>query len=369
MFKITKKISSSAPASSSKRVSPKKTPLVLENTNYFKGLSFYLLPNGIGKNRVELFKNSLVKNGAELLDENKDIDFNSNNDNFATDTKDQEFDVNIKWLIIVDENTIKSWDNLEKALARKRIFMSIKNEHSEIFQNLNSNKSFFDSSKFRFVTSLWLTECLKQKKLINTKLFELKPEIANEETSKPDNAKKSFISENVQIETNQKISQNTTDDSEKLIFKRNADKIKFLRKSSDSESEDDQAKKIKLAENDKEMSSCLSKKSAISELIHNRNSSENDSSYSDSEIDEDLFKHNTLDTKNKKWIPDSKTWTCAHSSKEQPINHNKFLTDKLEALSAIYENTRDKYRALGYQKGISALKRHPHQIQTKEVYI
>jgi hypothetical protein len=366
MFKITKKISSSSSAASSKIASPKKTPLILENANYFKGLNVYLLPNGIGKNRVELFKNSLVKNGAYILDENKDIDFKNDSDNFTTDAKDQEFDLNIKWLVIVDENTIKSWDNLEKALAKKKIFISIKNEHSDIFQNLSSNKSFFDSSKFRFVTSLWLTECLKQKKLINTKNFELKPEIPNEDTSKLVSTKKSFALEKFQPETDPEISKDA-EDNEKLIFKRNADKIKYLRKSSDSESDVDQAKKLKLTENDKEMNSCLSKKSAISELIHNRNSSDNDSSYSDSEVEVDLFKNNTLDAKSKKCIPDSKTWTCAHSSKEQPINYNKFLTDKLEALTAIYENTKDRYRALGYQKAIASLKRHPHKVQTKEV--
>jgi DNA polymerase lambda len=48
------------------------------------------------------------------------------------------------------------------------------------------------------------------------------------------------------------------------------------------------------------------------------------------------------------------------------VNHNKNLTDKLEAILSIYETTNDKFRALSYQKAIAALKRSPRQIKTKE---
>ena len=93
-----------------------------------------------------------------------------------------------------------------------------------------------------------------------------------------------------------------------------------------------------------------------------------DSSYTDESDGEDLFKKNFMELNtNKKWKPDLKTWTCAHSSKEKDINCNKFLTDKLEDILKIYETTNDKYRALSYQKAIAALKRYPRTIQTKEV--
>ncbi|KAI0209690.1 DNA polymerase lambda [Lamellibrachia satsuma] len=60
------------------------------------------------------------------------------------------------------------------------------------------------------------------------------------------------------------------------------------------------------------------------------------------------------------------SWICAQSSSQSRENYNKYITDKLEALAQTYENTNDKWRALGYQKGIIALKRHPKEIKTWE---
>ena len=90
----------------------------------------------------------------------------------------------------------------------------------------------------------------------------------------------------------------------------------------------------------------------------------NDSSSYEESGEEDIFKNSELSL-NK--ILKADTWTCAHSSKEQTINHNKLLTDKLEDILSIYETTNDKFRALSYQKAILALKRCPYQIRTKEV--
>ena len=38
-----------------------------------------------------------------------------------------------------------------------------------------------------------------------------------------------------------------------------------------------------------------------------------------------------------------------------------------QELAAIYENTKDRWRALGYQKAIAAIRRHPKPITTFEV--
>lgn len=60
------------------------------------------------------------------------------------------------------------------------------------------------------------------------------------------------------------------------------------------------------------------------------------------------------------------SWACAKASGQVQVNHNKNVTDKLEALAKIYENTNDKWRALGYSKAIAALKRCPKKITTYE---
>ncbi|ELU14231.1 hypothetical protein CAPTEDRAFT_169992 [Capitella teleta] len=60
------------------------------------------------------------------------------------------------------------------------------------------------------------------------------------------------------------------------------------------------------------------------------------------------------------------SWVCAHSSGNPRPNFNKHITDKLEALAKTYENTNDRWRALGYAKAIMTLKKHPKAIATWE---
>lgn len=113
MFRITKKISSNSE-------NPKT---VIETIEIFKDLYAYILPNGMGKNRVELFRNSLVKYGACLIDENKELELKLPCSNI--ESKD-DFDKFIKYLIVVDENTFKTWANIEKALNKKSFLSLLK---------------------------------------------------------------------------------------------------------------------------------------------------------------------------------------------------------------------------------------------------
>lgn len=104
--------------------------------------------------------------------------------------------------------------------------------------------------------------------------------------------------------------------------------------------------------------------------VHKRAKMYDSSSYDSSEAElneNDNFCDNEFKAKTNRLL-DSKSWTCAHSSKEQaPINHNAYIIKKLEEMTAIYESTRDKFRALSYQKAIMALKRHAQPLQSIEV--
>lgn len=64
---------------------------------------------------------------------------------------------------------------------------------------------------------------------------------------------------------------------------------------------------------------------------------------------------------------DNKSWTCAHSSKEASSSYNVHVIKKLEEMSSLYENTKDKFRALSYQKAIAGIKRISRPIQSREV--
>ena len=81
----------------------------------FKDFHIYILPNGMGKNRVELFKNAVCKNGGSLIDENK------------------QFDSSIELselLIIIDEFSIQTLDGLNKILSKKKFYSSLQKSSS-----------------------------------------------------------------------------------------------------------------------------------------------------------------------------------------------------------------------------------------------
>ncbi|XP_064600493.1 DNA polymerase lambda-like isoform X2 [Liolophura sinensis] len=59
-------------------------------------------------------------------------------------------------------------------------------------------------------------------------------------------------------------------------------------------------------------------------------------------------------------------WVCAQSSKTMRPNYNKHITDKLEEMVKTYQSTNDRWRALGYQKAIQAIRKHPKQISSWE---
>jgi len=119
----------------------KKSKIKSECTSdLFKNKNVFILSNGMGKNRYELFQTSLVQNGANLTDETIGFHFKSSDDSL------------VDCLIVYDETSLKDWDSVEKALSKKAFFKSLKAE-------LDING--FDN--VRIVTAQWLSECLKSK--------------------------------------------------------------------------------------------------------------------------------------------------------------------------------------------------------------
>ncbi|KAL7641764.1 UNVERIFIED_CONTAM: hypothetical protein RMT77_007638 [Armadillidium vulgare] len=59
-------------------------------------------------------------------------------------------------------------------------------------------------------------------------------------------------------------------------------------------------------------------------------------------------------------------FACAHSSDSFSTNQNEHITSELEKLSSAYESRKDTWRAVGYQKAISAIKNYPKVIETWE---
>ena len=117
--------------------------LIDDTPKFFSDIYFYVLPNGMGKIRTELFRNAVLKHGGLIIDENMSIEYNS--------TK--------KYFVIFDENTFSTWQNLEISLSKKT-FM----QNKEI-----------SNSNLKFLASKWLSECLREKLLIDIMKFEMMP--------------------------------------------------------------------------------------------------------------------------------------------------------------------------------------------------
>lgn len=337
MFRITKKPSFNSSDSFKKDCSN----LVKNNqtASFLNDLKFFLLPNGMGKSRCELFRSSILKYGGKLLDDSTQIDASeliSSKENDSATIQNLEptsFDTKTKFIFVVDENTIKTWDNFEKSMQKKKIFQSLKS-------NIENNQW----NHIRIVTSLWLTECIKQKKLIQTKSFELNVPCKREKASE-----NSTI--NAKNETSVGLKREAVELQEDLIT------------SDESDKEHEQAKKSKIDANTKLN---LKREEKTRRQQVDEESSNSSVNESDSEEDERYSQKSYFNERAHKFLS-TNAWTCAHSSKEQKVNLHKHITDKLEEMSTIYESINDKVRSLAYQKAALALKRFPNQIKTKEV--
>lgn len=98
------------------------------------------------------------------------------------------------------------------------------------------------------------------------------------------------------------------------------------------------------------------------ELLHDTHNSSDYESSEDEGSNERKVNYNSSRLK----PPQTEKWICAQSSKSPKPNMNKLITDKLEEMVKAYESTNDKWRALGYQKAIQTLRKHPKQISSWE---
>ena len=169
----------------------------------FANLYIYVLANGMGRTRTELFRNSAAKNGAILLDDSKPLPaLTSETDQSnqtglsyklrsqSSQTKlegQQTIEKSVRIVVVVDENTIKSWENFEKALAGKKFFASLKRHLEVSGEETDGDQKVEDG---RVVSSVWMSECLKLKMAVDTKKYEIRPKQAHKKDS----------SENPQVE-------------------------------------------------------------------------------------------------------------------------------------------------------------------------
>lgn len=273
---------------------------------FLASLCVYVLPSGMGKNRLELFRSALDRHGARQI---------------AEDAQTLPNDSHL--VVLFDENTLKTYANVEKAIEKKKFYSEAKKNPS--------------ICRIHFVKSIWLSECLKQKRSIEFDSYEIHDERLKA-SGESDESKQTVVT-----------------------------KKRFNSESGDNSSGEE--KKMKPQEQPKQENKRIKTTSYYDA---------NSSSYSESDDNEDNTKINGFENDylvgqlrlRSNALQHSKEWTCAHSSKEQESsNPNAHVIKKLEEMSGIYESTRDRYRALSYQKAIMAIKRLTKPIQNREVVI
>ncbi|XP_066927392.1 DNA polymerase lambda-like [Clytia hemisphaerica] len=111
----------------------------------------------------------------------------------------------------------------------------------------------------------------------------------------------------------------------------------------------------------------LKPRTSYEELLALRNRKDLDSSPDEEEERTSPSDSKKDFTKVKSELPKG-TWVCAKpsSSTNQKVNHNKHITEKLEVLQKTYENSKDKWRAMGYKKAINSIKNYSKSLSSFE---
>lgn len=194
--------------------------------------------------------------------------------------------------------------------------------------------SLAELNKVKVVKSLWLSACIKNKEYMNTKEFELTPPDATKTCPKSD-MKPDPKTPETQGETT--VNGNTenkwiTQPSMKPMQKQHPHRDTIQK------AESDESDYVPSGDEDFYDDLGIGDAAAVSPSVTNY---------------KDLPRGN---------------WICAQSSRTPHLqpNYNVHITEKLEEMANTYQSMNERWRALGYQKAIIALKKHPKLITSFE---
>ncbi|XP_013779745.2 DNA polymerase lambda-like isoform X1 [Limulus polyphemus] len=343
-----------------------------EETMFFRDVKAFIIPSGIGHKRLELFQKQLTKYGGNV----------------------EQTLTEMTTHIIVDESI--EWLKICKILKGNEIFSTL----TKVGQTVN------------VVTTLWLSNSLKEKKYLDCKDFEIRKtnpamSMTNEisSSSKQNNSYKSNTKPSARsttkyeslrwskaLDTSQRISNCNSPNKKSLnmdqaVNQLNHIKTKNLKRTSEtlilhsqaSSSNVNVLEDIDILANSNSSNTNKQFKYMDTKVVDTESLFRSDIEDGDynltgegKEMGSDVISPNIANTnKNKREtspanLSMSDKWVCARSSRQQTTNLNYDITVKLEVLAETYKNTKDQWRALGYQKAISALKNHHKKITTWE---
>lgn len=183
-------------------------------------------------------------------------------------------------------------------------------------------------SRLQLVKASWLSDCIRDQKLLNTTGYSV------------------FIPRRYREEGEQ---QQQLLGSEEI-------------RSSTEESTAEPNAKAQLGDSSQQNLDSLAQQQPSEKVYDDEDSEGEDASVTQGDLEALISGHypvklseETSDSSSTVAQPASK-WVCAQSSNSKKENHNQCITEKLEVLAKAYSVQGDKWRALGYAKAINALK-------------
>ena len=268
--------------------------------SFFANHGIFVLPSALGKARVELFRRRITENGGTSFDEF---------DSLLTST------LSIRVVVVED------------AFAYETVF--------KILKLAKKGYSLTESPReFRIVTSKWLSECLREKRVAAFDEHAIVGAPLVTSLAKNDDKEKV-------MQTKPGCSGEGSHDDDELPFK----VPKMSEPRLGAHIFEDKAKPATW--------------DASPRKIHDDTDQRGDNEQKDSDAEADASCNKSEESDIK--LPPG-NWLCSQASArtDKPSeNPNLFVIDQLQQLCQVYKTTKDQWRQLSYQKAISGVISHP----------
>jgi len=289
----------------------------------FTNHGIFVLPSGLGKARLELFRRRILEKGGQFF-EDLDALLSSRAPEGSR-------------MVVVDE-----------AFAFETIFKMLK--------LAKRGYTLKEAPKgFRLVTSKWLSECLREDRVVDYLPYAvIGAPVAVEAAS-------SAILGGVASSPLRKRA------NEGDFGTDEASPSKSIKKDTLSSSSEIACGGMRVyGDRDNHDTPRKGVKDEGRNTVHEEGDDDNDADHIDDNSDATLATSANSDVKPISALPPG-NWLCARASasRDEPkANPNSFVIEQLERLCQVYKTTNDQWRRLGYQKAISALKRSSIEVKT-----
>nr|XP_053645240.1 DNA polymerase lambda-like [Cherax quadricarinatus]XP_053645241.1 DNA polymerase lambda-like [Cherax quadricarinatus]XP_053645242.1 DNA polymerase lambda-like [Cherax quadricarinatus] len=328
-----------------KSVKKAKTVCNVANTGheasltFFSGVRCYIHPANFGIRRLTIFQNHIRKYGGEIVE------------------------------ILPLPSEVVSHVIFEESIDNEKL------------------KLLIDPSNYHntaFIKCTWLVECVKTKAKIQTKEYEIIPVLVSTDTHKnktsavaSEDGIKNPVPEQPEIKNKDKLLNYLGKSEKDSVGDHVVNTLtkKFTHQRANVNPDDVKEAKINLTsvpcdfKNSNLYNNEVYKKDNTSEEVKTREPVHTTSNIDQqNDNSENYQRYQQASQFPVKLLPSrfKDKFACSQPSSSKVNNLNTHITTELEKLEAVYKNKKDTWRAMGYQKAISAIRNHPREIKSRE---